>query len=1237
MSSFKSAEGKPNCKAPEINDIVEKGEELIDFSKLLGKILKEGPINIQEHSEEWVQCHVVIRERGITVALPEETELPQNKAAVNIVMEFSSPLEVGIAMLPDNARRSRESKLFPFAVRKTTIDFPFAVGETIAVDDGNAEPPNIEEDVDSGARQETHRDEVIFATSNGREMWEWASCINWLGTTPIEEKIPLFYEASTTINHNEHYEDSKVLQNALLRMFTYTNLPKKSVTFEELARVNNEQRHQVFMYIHYPDDFFPLEVDSDHDDDSNNDSSLSLLNQNRDALNDDLENCNIQPPSEDQIPIIENHVHTFGLFAYIVLVGACVHVNEKCFELITSTNLYDLSSQVTWKGNSPFSMLCEGDYNPSRHYMVEALWRLGYPKLEGHYADYSHNKAFSIFVAKPSNLYNVRSLVGGPVHPDDQKLCRYIRDEGDGREDNNNMSNRLIEASTQNMTHFEAEHSKKITAMIIPKSVMNWGRTILTELNLSSNGIFDLPEELYDFTQLTHLDLSCNCLFGLSHKVGNLINLTHFDIGYNLIEELPYTIEKLERITEIECSQNPITTPPSAVWSMGIVSIRNFFRDMRESGTEINVDLRVLVLGLSEAGKTSLINGMVNPDTTALTRVGDRTVGIEKRTWVMERNEIQQPVNLLTYDFAGQEEYYITHHLFLGSKALYIIAFDLSKYEPSLLDAQIMLWWDSIQNRVCDLKSNDSKTPKVLLVGTHADMVDDAQGSADDILESLKNCFKLRMKDLDDRIEKIEEELEDLDPRRDDEVDDNVKIEDYDKLSASKKAQILSRESAIKKIHHQQQCTIVLPTAIQAVSSKDLRNFDALQEQILSSLTESSPSGKYFPHLDAPLPGSWFQVRRFIRQQSTKKGHECMKLPKYFKLLSDELHINMDVGRRATKFCHDLGDVLYFEKEDLVFLQPSFLIDIFKYVIRHDHKESTYWTDKMLDHNISEEQFIKGKNLLLQKGELEQWLLEVLWSRLYDDLAESSIINNLIQLLETFDIGTSIEHKGCKILSIPEFQPKTLTMNWNIHKDDNEYEVQRWISVDQKLPHGLLKRIQARIFKKVFKRSGAKEFNLAQNEIYIFDKKSTELYCTSGKRTEECPGYGSAEGVRLYIRGADKRCVLSLLSKVYACVEDTLNDYPGLVFDHYVVHTTKIGSSFMKLEELQAMQAAGESKIHAPIKILNDPNEVVHNQNKLSASQCHPIPKVEEIVLDINNLLPPPLNNTVFSWINFKH
>jgi len=159
--------------------------------------------------------------------------------------------------------------------------------------------------------------------------------------------------------------------------------------------------------------------------------------------------------------------------------------------------------------------------------------------------------------------------------------------------------------------------------------------------------------------------------------------------------------------------------------------------------------------------------------------------------------------------------------------------------------------------------------------------------------------------------------------------------------------------------------------------------------------------------------------------------------------------------------------------------------------------------------------------------------------------------------------------------------------------------------------------------KKVFKRSGVKDFDLAQNEIYILDKGLTELYCTSGKRTEECPGFGISEGLRLYIRGIDKLCVTSLLSKVYSCVENTLHDYPGLIFNQYVVHTAQSGSSFIKLEKVQALQAAGESKVHISTQILDDTNkqeDLLDKHDDYQHSPC--MSESKEIILNIDNLLP---------------
>jgi len=219
---------------------MKREEEIMNDTKRLGKVLKEGTINVQDHFEEWTQCHIVISERGITLAPLTRQESALEETAVNIIMEFSSPQEIGIVMLPDNARRSRESKLFPFAVQSRNSEARRQKKRKCSI---------------SGKRG-TDRDEVILATSNGREMWEWASCIQWLGTIPREERIPLFPEPDCINMHDNNYENSDVLQNVLLKMFTYKNLPQNPINFEDLARVDMEAENDVLDFVYHPNDFF---------------------------------------------------------------------------------------------------------------------------------------------------------------------------------------------------------------------------------------------------------------------------------------------------------------------------------------------------------------------------------------------------------------------------------------------------------------------------------------------------------------------------------------------------------------------------------------------------------------------------------------------------------------------------------------------------------------------------------------------------------------------------------------------------------------------------------------------------------------------------------------------------------------------------------------------------------------------------------------------------------------------
>lgn len=1238
-----------------------------------GSIVKEGDVLYQSKKGDWVKCHLIVRERAILYEpqqQPREEHTSTQPCQDSLqIIQFSDSSEVKIKLLPDSARASHESKLFPFAV-----GYDNGKEQEQSSLNGTTTTPYNSEDAT--------KYQVIFATSQGREMWEWASTIKWLGTYPPEEHIPEFEHPMSTDYIQPYYINCDELQDMLLRMFTYKHCPPKALSYTDVynnsyigreeeyewkkkklleyidadealnlpnstfstpavpkefdtgfrsrlsqlkERVSNATIQTDFDFIFAGVNFYqtklalieciPVGVEnsnehleeegSEYDSDDSSIPNSMLVRyftypENTWELQyyswnyedeEKMEKALEQYKQDEEAPEIMNYMSKFGNFVHSSIIGSCVHVNEKCFELLLSADMYDISTTPTNEGNSALSMLCEGNYNKFRRRMTTALWKKGFPKrLDEYKAGCTCYTTFSYFITKPSHINGIGSNPKGlPVHPDDKSLCRYLRDEcGDGRKANEKLLHLFEEAWKNNKDKFSVRESDtygysgcmEVSAMVIPKNLMAWGRTTLKTLDLRGCSIIDLPEELYEFKSLTHLDVSGNCLLGLSHQLGNLTNLEYLRLDSNLIEELPDTIEKLDRLTDSQfsCSRNPISKPPSAVWARGITPIREYFRQIRDSGEELNTNLQVLVLGLSEAGKTSLINGIIDPDVDPLTRIGDRTIGIEKRIWTVDRsNENKDPANFLIYDFAGQEEYYATHHLFLGSKALYLLAFDLSKYTSNRLDRQILSWWDTIQNRVSDVNSNSSKTPKVIIVATKADLVDDAPSKVANIYQSLTNRFRLRNNDVEARITQLGNELLKLDPRKrvskmnvanldkKDRKELMEKIQDeYKELPDDVKVQIQSKEEDLSKLHQQKQCTTTLPEKILAVSSRTLENFHALKAQIFSSLSEEGPSGKYFTHFDAPIPYSWTRIRKYVYDKSTQIGCECMQLPYYLQTISTDLQVSKDIVTHSTQFLHDLGDVLYYPKHNLVFLRPSFLVDVFKLVIRHDHKEATYWREEMQsDLNIGEAEFQQWKNLLLEKGQIVPELLNVLWSPLVGNLSEGSsdLYDNWMSLLQTFDIAALIEQEGKIVLLIPEFQPKNIMTKIKKSVEADKHVAQRLITVDKSLPDGILKRIQVNVLKNIYGKNGATFYELAQEEFYIKDKSGTALYFKIDQDVEACQGVILSEGIRFFIQSKAKKDAQELLEKVEESVDNVLKEFTGIRFETFALYTYQEGDT----------------------------------------------------------------------------
>ena len=243
----------------------------------------------------------------------------------------------------------------------------------------------------------------------------------------------------------------------------------------------------------------------------------------------------------------------------------------------------------------------------------------------------------------------------------------------------------------------------------------------LEELKLRGNCLQRVPGWVWALPKLRKIDLAQNDLKELPHAVGSATLLEELDLRDNPgLADLCMELLQLEKLTTLRLGDEsryshcgPMKNPPQEVCEKGLEAIKSFLRDSLQ-GTTPNMQVKVLLLGLGEAGKTSFANAIVEGRARPMGKEA-RTEGIEQRS--MEVSTAMGKAQLLIYDFAGQKDYYITHHLFLTGRALYMLVFDLHKYERTDESFQrlVMDWVRSIQARCPGIK--------LMLVGTHADMI----------------------------------------------------------------------------------------------------------------------------------------------------------------------------------------------------------------------------------------------------------------------------------------------------------------------------------------------------------------------------------------------------------------------------------------------------------------------------------------------------------------------------------
>jgi len=183
----------------------------------------------------------------------------------------------------------------------------------------------------------------------------------------------------------------------------------------------------------------------------------------------------------------------------------------------------------------------------------------------------------------------------------------------------------------------------------------------LKELNLSNNRI-KKTEFLSDLQNIQTLDLHSNSIKDLRPL-------------RNIIERIGISNNKWE-VNALNIAKNPLEQPPIEIVNLGKEAVIRILQDIEKSGRYVNKDIKIILAGNSEVGKSTLVKYL------------DEEKGLEDEheptLWMAEKEirskysikAIGEECLLHVFDFGGHDYYHDTHHLFYGTNTIYLLLWD---------------------------------------------------------------------------------------------------------------------------------------------------------------------------------------------------------------------------------------------------------------------------------------------------------------------------------------------------------------------------------------------------------------------------------------------------------------------------------------------------------------------------------------------------------------------------------
>ncbi|NWR61048.1 MFHA1 protein, partial [Bucorvus abyssinicus] len=451
----------------------------------------------------------------------------------------------------------------------------------------------------------------------------------------------------------------------------------------------------------------------------------------------------------------------------------------------------------------------------------------------------------------------------------------------------------------------------------------------LEELYLSRNQLTLLPPRLCQLRQLRTLWLDNNRIRYLPDSIVLLHSLEELVLQGNQIAILPEGFGQLSRVTLWKIKDNPLIQPPYEVCMKGIPYIAAYQQELAHSQPALKPRLKLVLLGLKNAGKTLLRRCLMEEDgqkeDVGILEAGSTQArgcpgqqqdigrGIEVMDWTADA---ERGLTFIVYELAGDPSYDVIQSFFLSPGALYVLVVNLSAYVPQHFYPSVgyFLHWLG------------SKVPHavVCMVGTHADLCAERELEEKclDIHHQIAQQEKRDAEGLQSLVQQVDEALgQDFDLRCSSPHAAFYGVSD--KNLRRKKAQFQYLLN-----HRPQILSPVLP-----FSCRDRCQVRRLRDKLLSVAEHRD----IFPNLHRVLPKSW-QVLEELHfqpqaQQLWLSWWDSARLGLQAGLTEDRL-------QSALSYLHESGKLLYFEEHltlrEYVFHNLPRLIDILNVFCQRD-------------------------------------------------------------------------------------------------------------------------------------------------------------------------------------------------------------------------------------------------------------------------------------------------------------